>query len=118
MCLEEERVKSNYGFVSDLLSSTCQNSQRVLGDTSPSQYFDTLYNLVFHDFTSGRQLPPATRLMLGLSIEFVPRPQAPTTHKKPWKHLKDWKTISIEEFIVQGKQMTTLNIKNDMSNQI
>ena len=35
----------------------------------------------FHDLTPGRQLPPATKLVLGLSLKFVPGPEAPTTRK-------------------------------------
>ena len=49
---------------------------------SPQQYFETPHHLAFHDFTPGRQLPPATKLVLGLSFKFVPRPEASTTRKK------------------------------------
>ena len=48
----------------------------------PQQYFETPYHLAFHDFTPGRQLPPATKLVLGLSFKFVPRPEASTTRKQ------------------------------------
>ena len=29
----------------------------------------------------GRQLPPVNKLLLGLSLKFVPRPEAPATQK-------------------------------------
>ena len=72
-------MKEDYGFVPDLLASTCQN---VLGDMSPHQYFDNPHNLAFRDFTPSRHLPPATKLVLGLSFKFVQRPEASTRKKK------------------------------------
>ena len=74
-------MRNNYGFVPDLSSSTRQNSIRVLGDMSPSAYFDRPHHLEFHDFTPGRQLPPAAKLILGLSYKFNPRPKTTTTRK-------------------------------------
>ena len=65
----------------DLSSSTRQNSIRVLGDMSPSTYFERPHHLEFHDFTPGRQFPSASKLILGLSYKFVPRPKAATTRK-------------------------------------
>ena len=52
---EEEKVKGRYGFVPDLSSSTRQNSITVLGDMSPSTYFERPHHLEFHDFTPDRQ---------------------------------------------------------------
>ena len=70
-----------YDFVPDLFPSTSQNAQRVLGDTSTSTYFEPPHNIKFHDLTPGRQLPPVTKLVLGLYLKFVLRPEAPTTQK-------------------------------------
>ena len=61
---QEEKIKQAYGFVPDLSSSIRQNAQRVLGVVSTSTYFETPHHLEFHDFTPGRQLPPATKLVL------------------------------------------------------
>ena len=86
---EEEKARNNYGFFPDLSSSTRQNSIRVLGDMPTSAYFEKPHHLEFHDFTPGRQLPPAAKLILGLSYKFVPRPKATTTRKKQWRPSRD-----------------------------
>ena len=75
-------MKDNYGFVPDLSSSTRQNSIRVLGDMSPSTYFERPHHLEFHDFTPGRQLPPAAKLILDSPTSLCQDMKSPPHGKK------------------------------------
>ena len=48
---------------------------------SPSMYFERPHHLEFHDFTPGRQLPPAVKLILGLPYIFFQDPKPPPHEK-------------------------------------
>ena len=78
----EEGVAEAYGFVPRLTSSYHSEAQRVMGDTLPGFYFKSPKNLAFHDLTTGRSLPPATEIVMGLGTKFIPVPASPTSRKK------------------------------------
>lgn len=78
----EQRVVDSYGFLPDLSRSTHRDSQRVLGDTPSGFYFNSPSNLAFHDLTTGKSLPAATRVVMGLSTKFVPVPRHPPSRKR------------------------------------
>lgn len=82
MRLVEGRVVDSYGFLPDLSASAHRDAQRVLGDTPSGFYFNSPSNLAFHDLTTGKSLPAATRIVMGLSTKFVPVPRHPATRKR------------------------------------
>jgi len=71
----EGKVRDPYGFLPDLPTLIHKDAQRVLGETPPGFYFNSPSNLAFHDLTSSKSLPPATRIVMGLSNKFIPVPQ-------------------------------------------
>ena len=78
----EEKVRTGYVLLSGRSSSVHQNAQRVLGDTPQGFYFFFPSNLAFRDLTPGKCLPPATRIVMGLSSKFIPNCKTATTKKK------------------------------------
>ena len=77
-----EEVEEAYGFVPDLQASLAKNTQRVLGDMPAGHYFQSPHKMAFHDLTPGKSLPPAARLILGLSNKFIPVPKFAPTRKR------------------------------------
>jgi hypothetical protein len=87
----EEKVRTDYGFLPDLSSSVHQNAQRVLRDTPPGFYFFSPSNLASNDLTPGKSLPPATRIVMGLSSKFIPICKTATTKKKAMESFERFK---------------------------
>lgn len=71
----------SFNFVLNEGRTTKQNAQKVLGDTSVFEYFESPSNLAFHNLTGGA-VPRAAKLVLGLSGKLIKTPQEPTSHKK------------------------------------
>ena len=82
MCEIEEIVSNSYGFLPDLSLSTHQNAQNVLGNMTQECYFTTVANKEFHNLTNGKSLPVAAAQLLGMGLNFIPRPERTSNNKE------------------------------------
>ena len=78
----EERVSNSYGFLPDLSLSAHRNAQNVLGNMTQECYFTTVANKAFHDLTNGKSLPVAAAQLLGMGLNFIPRPERTSNDKE------------------------------------
>ena len=61
----EREMNDSYVFLLDSSLSTRQSARRVLENTEVGLYFDYPTNLAFDDFTGGRDIPRAAKIVLG-----------------------------------------------------
>ena len=89
----------SYEFLPDLQATNHHNEQYLLCDTPLGYYFNSPQNLAFHDLTTIKSLPPATKNLKGIFTKCVPVPKYQITiedTKAAFTHFKidlTWKVL-------------------------
>lgn len=68
------RTLKKYGFLPQENLSVHLNARRALGSLHPSNYFEPISKLAFHNLTENNELPNDTNRLLGLGLKFIPTP--------------------------------------------
>ncbi len=75
------RTLRKYRFLPQENISIHLNAKRALGNMHPSDYFEPITKLAFHNLTENNELPNDTNRLLSLGLKFIPTPKLNITQE-------------------------------------